>query len=42
MDLALHEGRLVHDAAMRANAAIFPNPRLKPLAGFGFVLENRV
>src|SRR5258708_27710541 len=30
------------NAAMRADGALWPNPCLKPLAGFGFVLENRV
>jgi hypothetical protein len=27
---------------MRANPTICPNSRFKPVAGFGFVLEDRV
>jgi len=40
--LALHERAFAHDTTMRAYAAIFPNPGLKPLAGLGLVLKDWV
>lgn len=42
MRLALHEGRLVEGSAVGAAGSIRPNPCLKPLAGFGFVVEDGV
>ena len=42
MRLAIQEGRLIDNAAMRADPTVGPNPGFQPLAGLGLVMEDRI